>query len=212
MVFPCQFRFFRRHEQDRDGEEHDGGNDDEQRLVVDVVKPLYFGIWIHDGGDNQVKDAAHRAHQVDDGVALGAQGLRGHVRHQGHGRGTVRSHGNQKQPQHDDEGCRLKRGRRRGVAVVQKGQDVDKDDGAAGSEQDKRHALPDARVRPVGNGAEQWQQEQCQNVVRGHDRAGERLVQVERVGQNQGDDAVIHLPESRDGQERQSDQDGTFVV
>ncbi|MPM82707.1 hypothetical protein SDC9_129769 [bioreactor metagenome] len=44
---------------------------------------------------NQHCDAANGTHQIDDRVALAAQGFRGHVRHQRHGRAAVAGHGKQ---------------------------------------------------------------------------------------------------------------------
>ena len=60
--------------------------------------------------------------------------------------------------------------------------------------------------------AEQRQQEKRQNVVQRHDRSGERLIQMERFGQDLGDDAVVHLPESTDRQKRQAHQNRATVV
>ena len=83
---------------------HNAGHDEEQRLVVnmDQAPGLFCGVEQHT--DTQIEHTAHRAHQVDDGVTLGAQRLRGHVRHERHGGRTIGTHGNQQQAQHNDEG------------------------------------------------------------------------------------------------------------
>ncbi len=114
-----------------DGQQHDGhcrqhdeGDDDEQGLVVDVVQPLGFGAWIEHRRHTQVQHAAHRAHEVDNGVGLAPQGLGGHVRHQRHRRGAVGAHGDEQKPQDDDKAHQLEGGRLGGVAVVQHGQQV----------------------------------------------------------------------------------------
>ena len=68
LIFRRELRLLDCEEEDRDGDEHDGRDDDEQRLVVDVVQPGRFRIGIEDRGHAEVEDAADRAHQVDDGV------------------------------------------------------------------------------------------------------------------------------------------------
>lgn len=60
--------------------------------------------------------------------------------------------------------------------------------------------------------AEQRQQEQSHHIVRCHDGAGNGLVQVKGVRQNQGNQIVIHLPEGTDGQEREAHQDCALGV
>ena len=72
----------------------------------------------------QIQNAADRAHQVDDGVAAAAQGLRGHIRHQRNCRGAVHAHRNKQQRQHRDEQPQNQRRGRRGIGVVQHGQQV----------------------------------------------------------------------------------------
>ena len=60
--------------------------------------------------------------------------------------------------------------------------------------------------------AEERQQKERQNVVRRHDRAGERFVHVEGLREDQRHDAVIHLPEGTDAKKSQSDQKRSFVI
>ena len=78
--------------------------------------------------------------------------------------------------------------------------------------EDKRHPPPDLRARPITQRAEERPQTQRQHIIRRHDRARNRLVQVESIRQNQRHHAVIHLPENADGQERQTDQHGALGV
>ena len=173
---------------------------------------LHLGIGVHDGGHGQIENAAYGAHQIDDGVAFAAQGLGSHIRHQGHGGRAVGAHSDQQQAQHDDERHQLEGGGGGGEAVIQQRQDVQQDDGAAGTEEDEGHPLAQAGIGAVRDAAEDGQQEQGQHVIRRHDGAGKGLVQVEGVGQDQGDDAVIHLPEGADGQEGKAHQNGAFVI
>ena len=51
----------------------------------------------------QHQNTSGAAHQVDDGVGLGAQRLHGHVRHQRHRRRAEGGHGHQNHQQHSDE-------------------------------------------------------------------------------------------------------------
>ena len=74
---------------------HDAAHNSEQGQVGDID---IGGGLIQEGGDDQVNDAAQSAHQVDDGIGLGAQGLGGHVGHQCHGGRTVSTHGDKQQP------------------------------------------------------------------------------------------------------------------
>ena len=212
LIFRRELRLLDCEEQDGDGDEHDGRDDDEQRLVVDVVQPGRLRIGIEDRGHAEIEDAADCAHQVDDGVRARAQGLGRDVGHEGDRRGAIGAHGDEQQTQHDDERGRLQPGGLGGVAVVEQGEDVHEDDGAARAEEDERHALADLRMAPVRQRAEERQQEQREDVVRRHDRAGEGLVHVEGLGEDQRHDAVIHLPERADGQKREADEDGALIV
>ena len=175
-------------------------------------KTLHLGVGVHYRGHDEIEQAAHSAHKIDDGVTLGAQRLGGNIGHEGHGGGTVGAHGHQQQAQHDDKGGHLEGAGVIGVAVVDKGQDVYKNDGKAGAEEDIGHALADSGVCPVGYAAEEGQQEQSQDIIRRHDCAGEGLVQVEGVGKDKGDNAVIHLPEGGDGQEGKTHKNGSFII
>ena len=118
----------------------------------------------------------------------------------------------EQQAENDHERNGLEGGRRGGIAVVDKRQQVHEYDRKAGAEKDKRHALANLRVRFVRDRAEQRQQKQRKHVVGRHYRAGIRLVEVECVGQYKWNDAVVHLPERADGQERKARQYGAFVV
>ena len=156
-------------------------------------------------GHGQRKDAAQRAHQIDDGVSLAAQGLGGHVRHQRHGRRTIGAHGDQQQPQRDHEQQQF-------FVVVRIRQDVHQDDRRRRAAQNKGHAPSQLRVALVGQLAEEGQQEQRQHVIHGHDHAHQTVLHVEGVLQNQGNHIVVQLPERADGQERKAHQQRPFVV
>ena len=92
---------------------------------MDQVFHLIRGV--EDGGDAEIEHPAHGAHQVDDGVGPGAQGLGGDVRHQGHRRGAVGAHGHQEATQHHDEGHEMPVAAILGEAVIQQGQEVHQD-------------------------------------------------------------------------------------
>ena len=63
-----ELRLLHRQEQHRDAHEHDGGNDEEKRLIVDVGEARDLGVRVHHRRDSQIDDAADGAHEVDDGV------------------------------------------------------------------------------------------------------------------------------------------------
>jgi len=89
-------------QEDGQGTQHNGCDD----TVVDGI--AHHGILNRGGGEdhakNQNQNSAGSAHQIDDGVCLGAQGLHGHIGHQGNGRGTEGCHGQQNhQKQHHKE-------------------------------------------------------------------------------------------------------------
>ena len=81
--------------------QHDGRNDGE------IAGVAHQGVADGGGGEHhaqsQHQNAAGRAHEVDDGVGLGAQRLQGHVGHQGHRRGPEHGHRNQDDQQQNDE-------------------------------------------------------------------------------------------------------------
>ena len=190
---------------------HNQRHDDKQRLIIHMSRHL-ARRGVQHCRQRQIQNAADRAHQVDDGIAAAAQGLRGHIRHQRHRRGAVHAHRNKQQRQHRDEQPQNQRRGRRGIGVVQHGQQVHQYDCRRCAANDVGHPAANARVRLIRQSAEERQQEQCQHIIRRHDRARNRLVQVESIRQNQRHHAVIHLPENADGQERQTDQHGTLGV
>ena len=77
---------------------------------------------------------------------------------------------------------------------------------------DKRHALAQARLAPVGQRAEQRQQEQRQDVVQRHHKACDIVPQGKAMLENQWNHKVIRLPEGADGEKRQADQKCALVV
>ena len=188
---------------------HNACHNGEQREEADIGLALYM---VQEGGDQQIQDTAHRAHQIDDGVGLGAQRLGGDIRHQGHGRAAIGAHGNQQQAQHADKQGNLAAAGGCVVAVGKQGQQKHQADGGQSTEQDKGAAAAQAGGASVGQPAEQRQQEQSHHIVRCHDGTGNGLVQVKGVRQNQGNQIVIHLPEGTDGQESEAHQDCALGV
>ena len=177
-----QFRLLYGQEQNADSYEHQAGDRDEQRLIVDMIQSRRFRVRIHDSGNAEVDDTADRAHQVDDRVRFGTERLGRDIRHQSDCRGAIGSHCDQQQPQNHDKGDHLEGGCRRCVTVVQNRKKIQENDRAARTEQDVRHALSDLRIRFIGQTSEEREQEQRQNVVRCHDHTGDGLVHVERIG------------------------------
>ena len=155
----------------------------------------------HQGG----KDAADVAHQVDDGVGLGPEGLGGHIGHIGHGGGPVDAHGEQqaqKRPEKQREAAA-------GGGCRQHGHQAD---GGQGAEQDVGGAAAQAGAGPVGQGPEQGQQQQGGHVVDGHDGVGGKGPQAEDVFQQMGNDLVIELPEGQNGHKAKADEDGALGI
>ena len=89
-----------------------------------MVQALGLGRGVQRRRHPQVEHAAHRAHEIDDGVGLGAQGLGRHVGHQGHRRRAVGAHGDEQQPQHNHKAHQLIGGGLLEIAVVQHGQQI----------------------------------------------------------------------------------------
>ena len=203
---------FYREEKDRNGDKHDRCNDDKQRLIVDMCKTCDLAVGVHDGSNAEVDNSAECAHEVNYRIALAAQGLGGDIRHKCDSRRAVGAHGNEQQTEHDDEGYRLKGAGSCGIAVIDNGQNVHEDDGKTRAEQDKRHTLAYLGVRAVGDGAEQRKQEQRKDIVRRHDSAGVGLVQVEGIRENEGYDAVVHLPECAYRQKGKARQYRALVI
>ena len=98
------------------------------------------------------------------------------------------------------------------VQIVTGAQNVHQDDCSARAEKHIGHTLADPGARFVRERAEKRQQEQREDVVRRHYHARIGLVELEGICKEQWNDAVVHLPESADGQERKSRQYGSFVV
>ena len=212
LVFRRELRLPDREEEHGDGDEHNGRHNDKQRLIVHMIQTGGLGVGVEHRRNAEIQNAADCAHQINDGVRARTQGLWRHVWHEGDGGSAVRSHGDEQQAENNDERSRLEAGRLGGVAVVEQRENVHKDDGAASAEEDKGHPLADFCMALIRDGAEERQQKERQNVVRRHDCAGECFVHVEGLREDQRHDAVVHLPERADGQEREADQDGTFAV
>ena len=207
-----KLRLVRRKVEDGDREGHQHRHHDEKRPVVHVRKPRRLAVGIEDRGRDEIQNAADRAHEVDDGVCARAQGLGRHVRHQRHRGRAVRAHRHEQQPQRHDEEHELARFPGRSVTVVKHRQQVHQHHRAGRAAEDEGHSAPDARARAVAQRAEERQQKQRQHVVRRHDRAGDRLVEVEGIGQDERDDVVVHLPERTDGEESKAHQHRALVV
>lgn len=140
------------------------------------------------------------------------QRLGGDIGHEGDRRRAVGAHGNQQQSQHGDEQHQLGDGGAGGVAVIQDGQQHHQQDGAACPAKDEGHPAAQAAAAFIADGAEERQQEQSQYIIRRHNNTGVGLIQVEGIGKDLGDHAVIHLPKGADGKERKPHQDGALII
>ena len=209
FLLGCQLGLVDKQHENHHGSGHNAPYNEEQGEIGDVVVALGG---IQEPGDQQVQNAAHSAHEIDDGVGLGAQGLGGDVRHQCHRRAAVGAHGHQQHSQHHHEQHELTSGGGGVVAVRQQGQTHHQNDGSEGAEEDIGTAAAQRAFAFIRKSAEQRQQEQSQHIVRGHDGAGEGFVHVEGVGEDQGHQIVIHLPEGADGQKGKAHQHGVFGV
>ena len=98
------------------------------------------------------------------------------------------------------------------LQIVRKRQADERNAGDDRSHEDERRAPAALARAAVGDGAEQRQKEQRQNVVERHDHAGGSLRHAEFVGENLRYDRIICLPEGADQEKGKSDKDGAFVV
>ena len=209
LLLRYQLRLVHAEHDDRKGGQHNAPHDGEQGQVGNVH---IRGCFVQKCGNNQVDDAAQGAHQVDDGVGLGTQGLWGDVGHQRHGGAAVSTHGGQQDSQTDDK-AHLFPGIWGSVeAVGENGQRHHHRDGREGAEQNIGTAAAKAGGAFIGQSAEQRQQEQGEDIVRRHDDAGNAFSHVEGFCEDLGDQVVVHLPEGADGQKRETDQYGAFGV
>ena len=99
-----------------------------------------------------------------------------------------------------------------GVAVIQDRQQHHQQDSAACPAKDEGHPAAQAAAVSIADGAKQRQQEQSQYIIRRHNNTGVGLIQVEGIGKDLGDHAVIHLPKGADGKERKPHQDGALII
>ena len=207
-----ELRLVRRKVEHGDGNRHQHRHYNEKRPVVHVRKPRRLAVGIEDRGHDEIQDTADRAHEVDDRVCTRAQGLGRHVRHQRYRRRAVCAHRHEQQTQRHDEEHELAHLPGCGVAVVKHRQQVHQHHRADRAAEDEGHSAPDARARAVAQRAEERQQKQRQHVVRRHDRTGDRLVEVEGIGQDERDDVVVHLPERTNREEGKAHQHRALVV
>ena len=99
-----------------------------------------------------------------------------------------------------------------GLVVVGEGERDEREGGDDRAEEDVRRAAAGLRLRLVRQSAEQRQEEQGEDVVEGHDDAGPCLGQSELVDEDLGDDGVVGLPEHRNEEERDADEEYFLVV
>ena len=98
----------------------------------------------HDEGVN----AAHCAHQINDGIPFTAKGLRCQIRHQRNGRRTVQPHGDQDKEQRYDK-------ENQAFLLVCCRQEQKEDESKSGSGQNERHSSADSCAGLIGEGAKQ---------------------------------------------------------
>ena len=212
LVFRLELRLLDGQVENQNSRDHDKRNDEEERAVADMRQPVGFGGGVQHRRKPQIQDTAHGAHQIDDGIGAAAQRFGGDIGHQRHSGGTIGAHRHQQQAQHHDKDHQCGRAGVGGIAVVQQGNQVHQHGCSGRTAHDERHTAPDFGVGLVGQGTKERQQEQRQYIVRRHDGTGEGLVQFKGVGQDQGHNAVVHLPEGTDRQKRKAHQNGAAVV
>ncbi len=180
----------------------------------------------HEGkAQHRGEGAAEIAHDIDDAVGLGPQGLGRDVGHQRHGRVAVHHHEQQHDGHHGHHAGHV-------VVVEEEGDEGEGHGGYEGAHQDEGHALADGAFGLVGEVAEDGQQDQRGQIIAGHDDAHDPLdvedllrvaglqlrrghlidVAGEDVGQEGGAPGVVHLPQQQDAEKGKADQRGAFVV
>ena len=66
------------------------------------------------------------------------------------------------------------------------------------TDQDERHAPPNAGAQPVGPGTHRWLDEQGSNVIQGHKETDECRFQAEFLCQENGDKCIVYTPDDTD--------------
>ena len=84
--------------------------------------------------------------------------------------------------------------------------------GYDGAKQNERCAAAPLALVLVGQGAEQRQQEQGQNVIQRHDYTGPELIHTKFVGQGQGNGGVVSLPEQANQEKCKTYQDRALII
>ena len=217
-------------EEHQSRDDHQRGGDEEGQLDDPEVAGSGLGgvdvLAEHkDHAQNRGEGAAEVAHDVDDAVGLGPQGLGGDVRHESYGRVAVHHHEDQHSDHGDDHAHDV-------LVVEEQGDEGEGHGGDQGADQNVGHPLADGGVGLVGEAAEDGQQDQSGQVIAGHDDADDPLyVQnlfrvaelqlrgghaVNPVGKNVrqegGAPGVIDLPQQQDAKEGEADESRAPVV
>ena len=169
--------------------------------------------------------AADVAHDVDDTVGLGAQGLGRDVRHESDGGVAVHHHKDENDGHHCDHPGN--------VVIVEEQRDKRECDRRnERADKDIRHALADLRVRSIRKTAEERQKDERGKIVARHDDADDPLhmqdvVRVARleiggrhavepagedIRQKCGAPGVVHLPEQENTEKGKADEKGPLVI
>ena len=80
------------------------------------------------------------------------------------------------------------------------------------ADHDKGSPLAKAAADLIRQRAEQGEHEYRKHVINGHDHARRRLRESKMIGEDQGHDGVIRLPEREDQEKRHAHRDGALVV
>ncbi len=96
--------------------------------------------------------------------------------------------------------------------AVDDGQPHERGHGDDRPEKDVGRAPPHSALRAVRDRSEKGKHEQSKDIVERHDDARYRLRHAELVGQDQGNDIVVGLPERADQKKRESDADSPLIV
>ena len=99
-----------------------------------------------------------------------------------------------------------------GVGIINHGENVHQNRSHGRAHKDKGHTAADGGIHPVAQSAKEGQQHQRKNIIRGHDEAGNRFIEVKGLLEDEGNDVVVHLPEGTDGQKRKTDENRAGIV
>ena len=226
---PLDLVLLDRGKQHERGDHHQHRGDDERQLDDPEIALMVGGVDViaqhKEQAEHRGERAADVAHDVDDAVGLGAQGLGRDVRHESDGGVAVHHHKDENDGHHCDHPGN--------VVIVEEQRDKrERDRRNERADKDIRHALADLRVRSIRKTAEERQKDERGKIVARHDDADDPLhmqdvVRVacleiggrhavepagEDIRQKCGAPGVVHLPEQENTEKGKADEKGPLVI